>query len=282
MVEGDAPFQGGTCSFLEFSVVKIRSVMLAWSLWLVPLSLGACSSPHSTSPGTPVAGFEIVQRWPHDPHAFTEGLVYRDGKLYESTGLNGQSNFRQVELETGAVLRRRDLDQQYFGEGIALFSGRIFQLTWRSRVGFIYDAATFQPVGQFSFTGEGWGMTDDGTSLIMSDGTSTLRFLDPATLAVQRTLKVTADGREVPQLNELEYVKGEIYANVWRTDLIARIDPATGRVNGWIDLTGLLAPSERSGDEDVLNGIAYDAATDRLWVTGKFWPRLFQIRVVPR
>ncbi|HZH76584.1 MAG TPA: glutaminyl-peptide cyclotransferase, partial [Archangium sp.] len=160
--------------------------------------------------------------------------------------------------------------------------GKLYQLTWRSRVGFIYDAATFQPLGQFSYTGEGWGLTDNGTSLILSDGTSTLRFLDPTTLTVQRTVTVTDEGREVARLNELEYVKGEIYANVWREDLIARIDPATGHVTGWINLTGLLPPEDRSGNEDVLNGIAYDAANDRLLVTGKRWPKLFQIRLVPR
>ncbi len=262
--------------------MRIRPAVFAWWLSLLPLWSLGCSGARGATQGTPVYGFEILQRWPHDPQAFTEGLVFRDGRLYESTGLNGHSDFREVELETGQVLRSRALDQQYFGEGLALFGGRLYQLTWRSQAGFIYDAATFQPAGQFSYTGEGWGLTDDGTSLIMSDGTGTLRFLDPATLAVQRTVTVTDDGREVTQLNELEYVKGEIYANVWRTNLIARIDPATGHVTGWIDLTGLLAPSERSGNEDVLNGIAYDAATDRLWVTGKLWPRLFQIRVVPR
>ncbi|MFL5350207.1 MAG: glutaminyl-peptide cyclotransferase [Hyalangium sp.] len=262
--------------------MQIRPVLFAWWLSLLPLGILGCSGAHGVSQGAPVSGFEIVQRWPHDPKAFTEGLLYRDGRLYESTGLNGSSDFREVDLETGQVLRSRELDQKYFGEGLALFGGKLYQLTWRSQVGFTYDAATFQPTGQFSYTGEGWGLTDDGTSLIMSDGTSTLRFLDPATLAVQRTLKVTDEGREVTQLNELEYVKGEIYANVWRTNLIARIDPVTGHVTGWVDLTGLLAPSERSGNEDVLNGIAYDAATDRLWVTGKLWPRLFEIRVVPR
>lgn len=251
-------------------------------LCVVSLAVLASCSAHSTVQGAPTAGFEIVQSWPHDTRAFTEGLVFRDGKLYESTGLNGSSDLREVALETGQVVRTHALEQQYFGEGLALFGSRLYQLTWRSHVGFIYDAATFQPVDRFSFTGEGWGMTDDGTSLIMSDGTSTLRFLDPATLAVQRTVKVTDEGREVSLINELEYVNGEVYANVWKTDLIARIDPATGQVKGWIDLTGLLAPSERSGREDVLNGIAYDPATDRLWVTGKFWPRLFQIRVVTR
>ncbi|PTL78630.1 glutamine cyclotransferase [Vitiosangium sp. GDMCC 1.1324] len=244
--------------------------------------LGCRNNELHTTGSTPVSGFEVVQSWPHDPNAFTQGLLYRDGKLYEGTGLNGQSSLRQVELETGAVLRKQDLARQYFGEGLAFLGGRLYQLTWRSHVGFIYDAATFQQVGQFNFDTEGWGLTEDGTSLIMSDGTSTLRFLDPRTLAVQQTLKVTDEGREVSRLNELEYVKGEIYANVWMTDRIARIDPATGRVNGWIDLTGLLAPEDRSGNEDVLNGIAYDAAHDRLLVTGKKWPKLFQIRVVPR
>jgi glutamine cyclotransferase len=262
--------------------VQIRPVMLARLSFLLSLSALGCSSAHGAAQGAPVSGFEIIQSWPHDSQAFTEGLLYRDGRLYESTGLYGHSDFREVALDTGQVLRKRELDQQYFGEGLALFGGKLYQLTWRSHVGFIYDAGTFQPLGQFSYTGEGWGLTDDGTSLLMSDGTSTLRFLDPATLAVQRTITVTDEGREISQLNELEYVKGEVYANVWRTELIARIDPATGRVKGWIDLTGLLAPSERSGDEDVLNGIAYDAATDRLWVTGKLWPRLFQIRAVAR
>jgi glutamine cyclotransferase len=230
----------------------------------------------------PTFGFEVVQRWPHDPQAFTQGLVYRDGRLYESTGQQGESSLRQVELETGAVVRRHDLAYQYFGEGLALLKGRLFQLTWRSQVGFIYDAATFQPVGEFHYTGEGWGLTEDGTSLILSDGTSTLRFLDPVTFEVRRSVKVTDAGKEVWRLNELEYVKGEVFANVWMSDRIARIDPATGRVTGWIDLTGLLPPEERSGREDVLNGIAYDAATDRLLVTGKHWPRLFQIRLVAR
>ncbi|WNG41941.1 glutaminyl-peptide cyclotransferase [Archangium minus] len=247
------------------------------------LTVLACRNNEVHATGSaPVYGFEVVHSWPHDPRAFTQGLVYRDGKLYEGTGINGQSSLRQVELETGAVLRRHNLEQQYFGEGITLLGGRLYQLTWRSRVGFIYDAATFQQVGRFDYSTEGWGLTTDGTSLILSDGTATLRFLDPRTFAVQRTVTVTDEGREVPRLNELEYIRGEIYANVWTTDRIARIDPATGRVTGWIDLTGLLAPEERTGREDVLNGIAYDAAQDRLLVTGKHWPKLFQIRAVPR
>lgn len=263
-----------------------RRLPLAWLSPLVLLTALSCRNDRPPAPtppaSTPVYGFQVVQSWPHDPNAYTQGLVYRDGKLYEGTGLNGQSSLREVELETGAVLRRHDLERQYFGEGIALFRGRLYQLTWRSQVGFIYDAATFQQVGRFEYPTEGWGLTDDGTSLIMSDGSSTLRFLDPATLAVQRTLRVTDAGREVPLLNELEFIKGELYANVYLQDDIARIDPATGKVTGWIKLSGLLPSPDRTGTEDVLNGIAYDAARDRLLVTGKRWPRLFHIRLVPR
>lgn len=257
----------------------------AWLSALVLLASFSCRNERVPQPpvvSTPVSGFQVVQSWPHDPNAYTQGLVYRDGNLYEGTGLNGQSSLRQVELETGAVLRRHNLERQYFGEGIALFKGRLYQLTWRSHVGFVYDAATFQRVGQFNYPTEGWGLTDDGTSLIMSDGSSTLRFLDPSTLAVKRTIVVTDTGREISMLNELEYVKGEIYANVFMSDEIARIDPATGRVTGWIDLSGLLAPEDKTGEENVLNGIAYDAAHDRLLVTGKLWPKLFHIRLVPR
>ncbi|WP_224249320.1 glutaminyl-peptide cyclotransferase [Hyalangium gracile] len=262
--------------------MQIRPVTLARLLCLFPLAMLAACSAHGASQGAPTSGFEIIQSWPHDPKAFTQGLVYRDGRLYEGTGLNGRSELREVNLETGEVLRRVALEDRHFGEGLTLLGGKLYQLTWRSQVGFIHDAATFQPAGQFRYTGEGWGLTNDGTSLIMSDGSSVLRFLDPATFTVQRTVKVKDGGREVSRLNELEFVDGEVYANVWGTDLIVRIDPATGRVTGWIDLTGLLAPSEQHGDEDVLNGIAYDPATGRLWVTGKLWPRLFQIRVAPR
>jgi glutamine cyclotransferase len=239
-------------------------------------------SAHTPAKSAPTFGFEIVQSWPHDPQAFTQGLLYRDGKLYESTGVVGQSSLRAVALETGQILRRRDLARPHFGEGLALFGGNLYQLTWESRVGFIYDAATFQPMGEFSYSGEGWGLTDDGASLILSDGTSTLRFLDPVTFEVRRTVTVTDGGRQISQLNELEYVNGEILANVWKDDLIARIDPATGHVTAWIDLTGLLSEEDRQGKEDVLNGIAYDAANSRLLVTGKNWPRLFHIRLVPR
>lgn len=247
-----------------------------------PLLVSTACRAHAPAKGAPTFGFEVIQSWPHDTGAFTQGLVYHEGTLYESTGLQGESSLRQVALETGEVLRRHDLADRFFGEGLALFGGRLHQLTWRSQVGFIYDAATFLPVGEFHYTGEGWGLTDDGTSFILSDGTSTLRFLAPVTFAVRRTVTVTDDGEELWRLNELQYVNGEVLANVWMRDVIARIDPATGRVTGWINLTGLLRPKDRTGGEGVLNGIAYDAANDRLFVTGKRWPRLFQIRLVAR
>ena len=259
-----------------------RASLPRWSPLLVLALLSCRNETHAVVAGAPTAGFEVVQSWPHDPDAFTQGLLYHQGKLYEGTGLNGRSSVREVELETGAVLRRRNLAREYFGEGLARIGGKLYQLTWRSRVGFIYDAATFELVGQFSYDNEGWGLTADDSSLILSDGTSTLRFLDPTTFAVKRTVTVTDAGREVSRLNELEYIRGEIYANVWTTNSLVRIHPATGKVTGWIDLTGLLPAPERHGEEDVLNGIAYDAAGDRLLVTGKLWPRLFHIRAVPR
>ena len=234
--------------------------------------------------GTPVYVADVVRRWPHDPEAFTQGLEVVGDRLYESTGIEGRSYVRVSDLASGAERGRANLGKEYFGEGITVFGGRLYQLTWKSRKGFIYDAATLEPKGSFEYSGEGWGLTHDSSSIIMSDGTSTLRFLDPETMATRRVLAVSDNGRAVGRLNELEWVKGEIFANVWQSDQIARIDPGTGRVAGWIDLSGLLSASERRGgaDEngepvDVLNGIAYDAAGDRLFVTGKLWPAIFQI-----
>jgi glutamine cyclotransferase len=226
----------------------------------------------------PVYTYEIVNVYPHDPAAFTQGLVYHQGVLYESTGLNGSSSLRKVELETGRVLQRTSVPTQYFAEGLALFNGRLLQLTWQNQVAFVYDQQTFQQIGTFNYTGEGWGLAHDGQALILSDGSSQLRFLNPDNFQVQRTLTVRDRGRTVARLNELEYVKGEIFANVWYTDRIARINPANGNLVGWLDLTGLLTPQE-GAHADVLNGIAYDAATDRLFITGKLWPKLFEIRV---
>lgn len=229
----------------------------------------------------PTYGFSVVRSYPHDRSAFTQGLFVRHGFFYEGTGMTGQSGIRKVKIDTGEVLQAKPLAAQYFGEGIAEWNGSIVQLTWQHGIGFVYDAETFEQTRTFSYKGEGWGLTQDGTRLIMSDGTAQLRFLDPATL--KETSRITVrDGRgPVEKLNELEFVKGEIYANVWGTDRIARISPSDGRVVGWIDLAGLLPPAER-GNADVLNGIAYDAAADRLFVTGKWWPRVFQITLVKR
>jgi len=231
--------------------------------------------------GAPTSTYRVVRSYPHDPEAFTQGLIYQDGFLYEGTGLNGQSSIRKVRLETGEVLQIRRIDQTYFGEGIAIVDKRLVQLTWQSEIGFVYDLATFEPQRTFNYTGEGWGLTYDGTRLIMSDGTPVLRFLDPATFRETGRLTVRDGKQPVDDLNELEVVKGEIYANVWNTKRVARISPKTGRVTGWIDLTGLLSPREAAA-ADVLNGIAYDAAKDRLFVTGKLWPKIFEIQVVAR
>jgi glutamine cyclotransferase len=227
---------------------------------------------------TPLYSYEIVNVYPHDPAAFTQGLVFYQGVLYESTGLNGSSSLRKVELETGRVLQRISIPSQYFAEGLALFNGRLLQLTWQNQQGFVYDLDTFQQLSTFSYTGEGWGLTHDGQSLILSDGSSQLRFLDPHTFQVQRTITVKDRGQAVVRLNELEYVRGEVFANVWYTDRIARINPANGTVTGWIEMNGLLSPQE-GARADVLNGIAYDAANNRLFITGKDWPKLFEVRL---
>src|SRR5690349_19642256 len=213
------------------------------------LSMAACTTA-SQAGGVPEYTYQIVHTYPHDPLAFTEGLFYLNGALYESTGLEEQSSIRKVKLETGEVLQKRDLSGDYFGEGIIIWKDRLLELTWKTQKGFIYDAATFEPKGQFEYPGEGWAMTHDGKRIIMSDGTPQLRFWDPQTLKETGRLAVTADGQPVEKLNELEWVKGEIYANVWETDRIARIDPSSGKVVGWIDLSGLLRPEDRSGLTD--------------------------------
>jgi len=226
-------------------------------------------------------GYQIQHVYPHDRGAFTQGLQYVDGALYEGTGLNGHSSIRKVALETGKVLQKRDISAEYFGEGITVWKNDLIELTWRTHVAFVYDRATFQPKKQFSYPGEGWGLTHDGTNLIMSDGSDQLRVLDPVTFRERRRIRVTAAGAPLRDLNELEVVKGEIFANVWQTDYIARIAPDTGTVVGYIDLRGLLSPAERAST-DVLNGIAYDAARDRLFITGKLWPKLFEVQIIRR
>ncbi len=222
--------------------------------------------------------YSIVAAYPHDTNAFTQGLVYHNGTLYEGTGLLGRSSLREVEMETGKVLRKHDLDDEHFGEGITLFDGRIYQLTWQSRIGFVYDEKDFRPISNFTYDTEGWGLTHDGERLIMSDGTPVLYFLDPETLNVTGTINVSYEGKRLYQINELEYVNGSIYANVWQTDRIAIISPEDGNVTGWIDLAGIRG-EDTSGD--VLNGIAYDAEGDRLFVTGKLWSKLYEIDLVP-
>ena len=230
----------------------------------------------------PVSSYTVTHAYPHDPHAFTQGIEYRDGVLYEGTGLNGESSLRKVELTTGKVLQKVAVSPEYFGEGITSWGDTVLQLTWQSQIGFIYDRATFKQLRTFKYTGEGWGLTHNASELIMSDGSASLRFLDPKTLMEKRRVLVTDAGIIIRDLNELEWVNGEIYANVWQTNFIARIAPSTGRVTGWIDLTGLLSPQEQRGGADVLNGIAYDAAGKRLFVTGKLWPKLFEIGLVSR
>jgi glutaminyl-peptide cyclotransferase len=230
----------------------------------------------------PVYSYELVKIYPHDPQAFTEGLFYLNGFLYESTGLERQSSIRKEKLETGEVLQKIDIPPQYFGEGIVNWKNRLISLTWKSEVGFVYDLNTLKVQRHFAYKGEGWALTQDGKRLIMSDGTPDLRFLDPETLKETGRVTVTYDGKPVPQVNELEWVKGKIYANVWHTDMLIIVDPTRGDVTGVVDLTGLMPASQRPpGPDSVLNGIAYDAVHDRLFVTGKNWPKLFEIRVLP-
>jgi glutamine cyclotransferase len=238
---------------------------------------------------TPVFRYDIVNSYPHDPEAFTQGLVFRDGALIESTGRNGRSTLRRVQLETGNVLQQTKIDDQYFAEGLTDWGNRLIQLTWVTNVGFVYDLGSFKRLQTFKYDGEGWGLTHDGRRLIMSDGTPTLRFLDPESLKVTGRVTVRDRGRPVDDLNELEFVNdkerrqgvpadGLVYANVWTTDRIAMINPESGEVVGWIDLSGLMPPAFTSGDA-VLNGIAWDAGRQRLFVTGKLWPRLFEVRI---
>ncbi len=234
----------------------------------------------STTEAPAVYSYRLIRSYPHDRQAFTQGLVYEAGELYEGTGIRGQSSLRRVELETGMVRQQHALPRQYFGEGITIFGDQIIQLTWQSHIGFVYDRAHFQLVQQFSYPTEGWGITHDGSRLIMSDGTANLYFLEPETYTEIGRIKVHDDQGPVDRLNELEYVRGDVYANVWQTDRIARIDLLTGRVAAWIDLTGLLSAADRQARVDVLNGIAYDAENDRLFVTGKWWPKLFEIQIV--
>ncbi len=273
-------------------MLRRRRVIASFGIMLSACSTDDSSGSPSNAAATPARGapstsFRTVRSWPHDPGAFTQGLDFHEGKLYEGTGVEGKSTLREVVLETGEVLRKIDLPPDVFGEGITVLGDRIYQLTWKSQKGYVYDRATFRRLQEFEYRGEGWGLTNDGTSLIMSDGSAALRFINPTTFAVERTVTATDSGRDVPKLNELEMVNGEIYANVWESNSIVRINPATGVVIGWIDLDGIFSESDRRrylkpGQQvDVLNGIAYDETSGRLVVTGKWWPRMYEIAVSP-
>ena len=249
------------------------------SVWVAAVLIGALASAQAQRTQTaPVYGYEVVNVYPHDRNAFTQGLLYRDGVLYESTGLNGRSSLRKVQLETGKVLQQISVESRYFAEGLTDWGSRLVQLTWNTNVGFVYDLASFKQLRTFGYDGEGWGLARDAKRIVMSDGTPTLRFLDPQTFKVLGRLPVTDGNLPVDDLNELEVIDGQVYANVWLTDRIAMISPESGRVTGWINLAGLMPRGSVTGDA-VLNGIAYDAQRKRLFVTGKLWPSLFEIRI---
>jgi glutamine cyclotransferase len=249
-------------------------------LWLV--LPGAFAAGPACLDGDPVYGYEIVNAYPHDPSAFTQGLAYAGGRLYEGTGLQGRSALREVDPASGRVLRERRLAPELFGEGVTVLGERVFQLTWQSGLGLVYALEDFAPVARFAYAGEGWGLTHDGRRLIMSDGSAQLRFIDPESLRETGRVTVRSAGRPVMRINELEYVGGEVWANLWLTEQVARIDPASGEVRGWIDLAGLSpVPPESRGDA-VANGIAHDRDGGRLFFTGKLWPRLYELRIVPR
>jgi glutaminyl-peptide cyclotransferase len=231
---------------------------------------------------TPEYTYKIVKAYPHDRSAFTQGLEFHNGFLYEGTGLNGKSTLRKVRIEDGQVLQKIDLSAEYFGEGITLVGGEIVQITYQTQTGFVYGLNDFTLRRKFKYVGEGWGLTNNGREIFFSDGSAEIRVLDPKTLAEKRRIKVHDGAKPIDQLNELEWVEGELFANIWGTDRIARIAPQTGAVTGWVDLAGILSPMYRTQAVDVLNGIAYDAAKKRLFVTGKLWPLLYEIQLIPK
>ena len=265
---------------MELTLSRQRLAILFVVFVLAQLLLGQTSLPiRATHP--PEYTFKVVQAFPHDTTAFTQGLAFRDGFLYESTGLKGRSSLRKVRLETGEVVQRMDLAPEFFGEGITLLKNEVIQLTWLSHTGFVYNVSDFRLLRRFSYSGEGWGLATNGREIFMSDGTPAIRVLDTDTLEEKRRFTVRDGETAIDQLNELEFVEGEIFANVWQTDRIARISPQSGKVVGWIDLKGLLSPIYHLESGAVLNGIAYDSSRKRLFVTGKLWPSIFEIQIVP-
>jgi glutamine cyclotransferase len=254
--------------------------IVRFTMAVIAAALALWAAPPSGDPRPQEFGYKVLNVYPHDTGAFTEGLEYRNGYLYESTGLNGRSSVRRVQLETGKVLQEIAVPPQYFGEGITMLNQRIIQLTWQSQTGFIYNQSSFWTESTFSYPGQGWALTNDGKQIYMSDGSYQIRFWDPSTLAETQRITVHDGAKLIQWVNELEYVQGQIYANIWQTNTVAIISPVDGHVTGWINLAGLLTPEEQA-QADVLNGIAYDAAGNRLFVTGKLWPKLFQIQLVP-
>jgi len=249
---------------------------------LLPVLAMAQSSQKAQPQRVPEYTYKVVREFPHDPSAFLQGLVYYDGFFYEGTGRHGESSLRKVRMETGELVQRVNLPREYFGEGITICNNQIVQITWQSQTGFVYNLKDFHFLRQFTYPGEGWGLTTHGSEIYMSDGTPEIRVLDGNTLQEKHRIKVHDGATPITELNELEYVEGEIFANIWHTDRIARISPQTGKVLGWIDLTGLLSPIYRRDEEAVLNGIAYDPQKKRLFVTGKLWPKIFEIKIVPK
>lgn len=265
--------------FLGFLAVLVSFVYSCSDFPESPTPAGSVDS--ITPDTTPLYTYKIINTYPHDRNAYTQGLVFENGILYEGTGLRGYSTLRKVDLKTGEILQIHELPYQYFGEGVTIRGDRIIQLTWQSNTGFVYDKDSFDLLQEFSYSTEGWGLTHDKENLIMSDGTSTLRFLNPSTFEYIGQIEVHDMDSPVTRLNELEYIQGEIYANIWKTNRIARIAPDTGRVVGWINLEGLLSLEHSNEPVDILNGIAYDVVNERLFVTGKLWPSLFEIELIP-
>ena len=258
----------------------VRNIGLIFML-LACLSAPSCDSKSGTKSGSvaPKYSYEVVHVYPHDTAAFTQGLIFLDGRLLESTGQEGQSTLRSVDLDSGQVVKKINVPTQYFAEGMTVLNGKVYQLTWQHQLGFIYDYQTFEKVGQFNYQGEGWGLTNDGNALILSDGSNRIRFIEPGSFRVIRTIAVTDNGKPIDRLNELEFIQGEIYANIWHDQRIVTINPDSGAVTAWIDFTGLLKNGEAPDSEAVLNGIAVDQSTGRLFVTGKLWPKLFEVKI---